>query len=329
MQPLQLHPDATDPVLARQQERFNELVRDVALWRATLAEWNERIDRYHRAVDPLRRQLHAAWREWVFALDQASLQPGLSRAERGQLGALLKKAASALLEVGDDPAVAAVAARHGEPAALLTPAPDESDSAAGGEDHLEHMADDREREAAGAQREEWAAQRRAASAARRRKREEQQVSQTVRDAYRRLASALHPDRESDASARERKTALMQQANEARAERDLLGLLELQLQAEQMHRGALGSVNRSRLEHYVTVLQEQLGDLQSEVRRLEANFRARTGLAPGFGLQPRKAERAITAKAQRLRGDVLALRQQVRLILAGEDTGVWLREIRTG
>jgi hypothetical protein len=42
-----------------------------------------------------------------------------------------------------------------------------------------------------------------------------------------LASALHPDRQTDAQQREVKTGLMQQANQAYARSDLLALLALQ------------------------------------------------------------------------------------------------------
>jgi hypothetical protein len=299
-QSLQIVLDATDPQLAEQQQRFNELVRDVAQWRAALAEWTDRIARHHQAVEPVLRDLHAAWREWVLALDHASLLPGLSRAERAQLGEMMEDAAR---EEHEPP--------HSE------------------EERLEDLAEDWERQAAvaAAQREEWAAKRRTASASKRRRNEEQEVSRSVRDVYRRLASALHPDREPDAQQRERKTLLMQQANQAYADQNLLGLLELQLQAEQIDAAHLAGVDRRRLEHYVTVLREQLGDLQAETRRLEAEFRETTGLAPGAGLQPRKADRMITSEAQRLRAAVQSLRGEMRHLRDADSVRDWLREQR--
>lgn len=42
--------------------------------------------------------------------------------------------------------------------------------------------------------------------------EEKQMSQSIREVYRKLASALHPDREPDPVERQRKTELMQRAN---------------------------------------------------------------------------------------------------------------------
>ena len=326
-QSVQIHPDAADPQLAQQQTLFNRLVQDVAVWRAALAEWKDTVERWHQAVGPVQRELHAAWRQWVFALDHASLQPGLSRGERRQLSELLLEAAAPFLEAGDDPEMEAVAGRHADdrPSASSTQE-DEAETGAAG---LEDLADDWERQAAAAaaQRAEWAAKRRAASASKRRNQQEQEVSRSVRDVYRRLASVLHPDREREAQQHERKTALMQQANQAYAKQDLLALLELQLQAERMDAARLATADRRRLQHYVAVLEAQLADLQSETRRLEAGFREVTGLPAGSGLQPRKADRVISSEAQRMRSDLVLLRRQARTVLDVEAVKGWLRAQR--
>ena len=61
----------------------------------------------------------------------------------------------------------------------------------------------------------------------------QDAKAALRSIYRQLASALHPDREPDPVERERKSALMSQANAAYERGDLTALLQLQLQAEQV------------------------------------------------------------------------------------------------
>lgn len=53
---------------------------------------------------------------------------------------------------------------------------------------------------------------------------EKEVSQSLRDVYRKLVAALHPDREQDLDERARKTELMQRVNVAYDNRDLLQLL---------------------------------------------------------------------------------------------------------
>ncbi|HZY18879.1 MAG TPA: hypothetical protein VFE82_10380 [Ramlibacter sp.] len=326
-QSLQIHPDAADPLLAQQQTLFNRLLQDVALWRAALAEWKDRIERWHQAVGPVQRELHAAWRQWVFALDHASLQPGLSRGERRQLDELILEAVTPLLEADDDPEMEAVARRHADDKPSASSA--QEDATQSGPAGLDDPAEDWERQAAAAaaQRAQWAAKRRAASASKRRIQQEQEVSQSVRDVYRRVASVLHPDREREAQQRERKTALMQQANQAYAKQDLLALLELQLQAEQMDAAHRATADRRRLQHHVAVLQAQLADLQSETRRLEAGFREAAGLPAGAGLQPRKADRVISAEAQRMRNDLVLLRRQPQTVLDVEAVKGWLRAQR--
>jgi hypothetical protein len=328
LQPLQIQPDSADPVLAQHQERFNALVRDVTAWRTALAEWKARIARYQDAVEPLHRELDAAWQQWGFALEQASLQAGLTRAERAQLQALHREAAGSLLEGEDDAGIPEVLRRHEEDPPSVQPG-QEDPAVMGAAGLLQDPAQDWERQAAAAaaRRAERAARRRAATASKRRQQSAQEVSQSLRDVYRRLASALHPDREQDAQQRQRKTALMQQANQAYAEGNLLALLELQLQAEQVDAAHLAAADQRRLQHYVQVLQEQLADLQAETRRLEAEFRSATGLAPGSGLQPRKADRLIASEARRLRDQLQLLRRQTRSLLDVEATRLWLREQR--
>jgi hypothetical protein len=320
-QALQVQPGSADAALVEQQARFDVLVRDVAHWRERLAEWEERMVRFDQRVEPVRRELHSAWRQWVLALDVASLQPGLSRAERGQLGELLRDAATALLEVeGADAEIASVLGRHQADAVAQV------DS--GGNAEPDATPDwEATAAAAAAQREQRAASRRAAKARERHAAAAQDASQSVREVYRKLASALHPDREPEPQQRQRKTALMQQANQAHAEGNLLALLELQVQAEQLDMAQLAPTDQRRLEHFVAVLQDQLARLQAETRALESAFREMAGLPAGSGLQPRKADRVISSEAQRLREELLLLRQQTRLLLDVEATREWLRELR--
>ena len=91
-----------------------------------------------------------------------------------------------------------------------------------------------------------------------------QASQSVREIFRKLASAMHPDREPDAALRQRKTQLMQQANQAYQHNDLLTLLSMQLDLEQIDEQHLAGLPDARLAHYNQVLREQLAALQQEV-----------------------------------------------------------------
>ena len=120
---------------------------------------------------------------------------------------------------------------------------------------------------------------------------------------------------------------MQQANQAYADGNLLALLEMQWEAAQIDTAQLAALDQRRLQHYVTVLQEQLAELQREARKLESEFRAAVGAPPGSGMPARKADRAITAEAQRMRADVELLERQTRLLDDAQATKEWLRSIR--
>ena len=111
------------------------------------------------------------------------------------------------------------------------------------------------------------------------KEEAAQVSQSIREVYRKLASALHPDRETDPDERKRKTSLMQRVNQAYSERNLLELLQLQLEMEHINASTLETLSADRLKHYNQVLTEQLDELELEVLNLELSFRQQFNLEP--------------------------------------------------
>lgn len=120
--------------------------------------------------------------------------------------------------------------------------------------------------------------RQAKAAARKAKRKpsaaQQQAEQAQQDAdtmlrglYRQLASALHPDRAGDEAERQRKNALMGEANAAYERKDLVTLLNLQLQAELVDPDHLERLSDERLKSLTLLLKRQVGDLERE-RQIE-------------------------------------------------------------
>jgi hypothetical protein len=120
--------------------------------------------------------------------------------------------------------------------------------------------------------------RQAKAAARKAKRKpsaaQQQAEQAQQDAdtmlrsiYRQLASALHPDRASDEAERQRKNALMGEANAAYERKDLVTLLNLQLQAELVDPDHLERLSDERLKSLTLLLKRQVADLERE-RQIE-------------------------------------------------------------
>lgn len=109
--------------------------------------------------------------------------------------------------------------------------------------------------------------------------EEKNISLSIREVFRKLASALHPDREPDADERKRKTDLMQRVNVAYGNNDLLQLLELQLEVEQIDESMINNISEDRLKHYNKILAEQSEELEMEVEQNVLAFGLRFELDP--------------------------------------------------
>src|SRR5690606_35683609 len=92
-----------------------------------------------------------------------------------------------------------------------------------------------------------------------------------------LASAVHPDREADATRRAEKNELMQQINRAYATQDLHTLLEAQMRLERIDPDHVARLSGERLKHYNKLLSQQLQAAQAELARLEEEFRLDAGL----------------------------------------------------
>jgi hypothetical protein len=155
-----------------------------------------------------------------------------------------------------------------------------------------------------------AAQRRAEEDARR-------ISQTVREVYRKLAAALHPDRigaEATTAERSERTALMQRANSAYEAGDLLALLTLQLQIEQVDVAHAASVAASQVKHFNKVLAEQLREIEAEIDERQMALCSSYGLVVHQRLKPEQLGallkdelREIAAAAAELASEQRALR----------------------
>jgi hypothetical protein len=114
---------------------------------------------------------------------------------------------------------------------------------------------------------------------------------TMRMIFRQLASALHPDREPDPAERERKTALMSQANAAYERRDLSALLRLQMQMAQIDEQSLAKLTDDKLNAMSTLLKEQVATLEQS--KIQAEYQATHEF--GFDVFPGLSEPALLQK----------------------------------
>jgi hypothetical protein len=157
--------------------------------------------------------------------------------------------------------------------------------------------------------------------------EEQNVSQSIREVFRKLASALHPDKEQDPAERERKTALMQKANVAYGNKNLLQLLELQLELEQIDQASINAISEDRLKHYNKVLAEQSSELQQEIDMVEYSFKARFDFSPHFALSPIAAMNFLQADIRDIQHDITVLEQDLIAFQTVKNLKSWLKSYR--
>ncbi|WP_175746334.1 J domain-containing protein [Burkholderia ambifaria] len=327
--------------LSKAQKTFNTLVKQIEKRRERLGAWDAVMPAFQKkfvdALLPLEQESTALRIKLLHLLDDAFLQKGLSKAEQRTLSDLIADMARDLMQVSDDAALKVIYNRHvgstnvGDAAAEAEaePEPDFEPQSQPPED-LDALSPDElaerlqaeldaqfERDmAAHAAREAQRAKRKKTpkqSAAQARIEAEQAESnKSIREIYRKLASALHPDRETDPREQERKTVLMQRVNHAYAKGNLLQLLELQLEIEQIDRRAIDGLSEARLTRYNGILEEQIRELDQEIQHVENDFRRTYGIASSTKVAPDTVMRMLTR-------DIAGMQR------GNQDLGVALRE----
>jgi hypothetical protein len=157
--------------------------------------------------------------------------------------------------------------------------------------------------------------------------DEQQTSQSIREVYRKLASTLHPDREPDPGERERKTVLMQRINQAYDQKNLLLLLELQLELEHIDQATINSMSANRLKHYNKILKEQLIELEYEIFHTEDMFKAQFGITTFARLTPDNVMRNLAADITGIQTDIRELKNDLLVFQDIKKVKAWLKAIR--
>lgn len=318
-----------------EQRRFNRLTKEIRRKRQQLADWQTYLSdfaqRGAREHDPLGETLQKLELRVMHRLDELLDRTSgerLSRRQRDVLRNYLLETLEEWLLPADSsfPELAAIYERHagmsldqrrqmdremeldmaqtffgavfgedvvadheGEDAESLVRHIDEKLSAWQQEPEQEQKqdADDKRR----AKRAEAAAARRAAA--------EREASQSVRQIFRKLASALHPDREADPAERERKTSLMARVNQAYQSNDLLQLLSLQIEIEQIDATHLAGTPNARMKQYNSVLRDQSAALDQELYALVAPVAMHMDVR-GFPPRMKELDNALNRRIAALR-----------------------------
>jgi hypothetical protein len=306
---------ADQAALSKGQKAFNTLIKQIENKRTRLAAWESAMPPYHQKYlsdwVPLMESSADLRTKLVVCLDGAYDQKGFTKTERRTIAGIITDLAGELVAARQDAQMKRIYNRYSqsdydrEEAANLKGVQDMLEDALGmdlGEELdvsspdeffaraqekiQERQAEfDAERQAHEDRRAKRAKSAKQLAQEARQQTQQRQLSQSIREVYRKLVSALHPDRETDPTERARKTALMQRVNQAYDENNLLQLLELQLELEHIDQFALNNISDDRLKHYNKILKDQLAELDQEILHVEDQFRAQYGLSPFVDISP--------------------------------------------
>lgn len=295
-----------------EHKRFKALLGKIEKARERLQAWQQQLPVYARAHDeqlkPLLERLRASRRAWAFELEAVLAAQRWSKIESASIDQMICQLAGALLDTEEapDPELKDLYNRHAEldfdieAQQHLDSMKRTLEEMAGvdlGDEPVASVEDlmrrAHEQGAGQPQPDEPPSPRkptRKTAAQRRAEADELRISQTVREVYRKLASALHPDRAAaDLPAAEHaaRTALMQRANRAYEAGDLLSLLALQLEIEQVDIHHAAGIAAEQVRHFNKVLAGQLRELESEIDGRQQAFCASYGLLIEQRLDPLK------------------------------------------
>jgi hypothetical protein len=328
------------------QDRFRYLIDRLEKMRHARADWDKLVVAFKTVdaerVHPLRATLKQVTRETVLLIDRLLDQKGWSRADQNALKDIACHTAEALLQANPhDVEVRAIFDRYNSMTFQETKQEEIEDLKQHAKEHMGIDLDDADIESTDdlAERvyehmKNEEARQRGRSAERRKSPGQQRVEasaqaakQFLREIYRKLASAVHPDREADAARRAEKTELMQQINHAYATNDLLTLLEAQLRLELIDPDHVSRISGERLQQFNRLLSQQLEAAKNELRSIQDAFRMDHGLPPGRATNPRDLHLLTQHRARELRTHIHQQKRFLEVLANKSATKRWLKEQR--
>ncbi|GAA5001608.1 molecular chaperone DnaJ [Acinetobacter puyangensis] len=108
---------------------------------------------------------------------------------------------------------------------------------------------------------------------------QQQAKKSLKSIYLQLTALIHPDREQDEQKKIEKTELMQKVTEAYKQKDLLALLQIQIELDQLNADNIGKLAKQQLELYNLNLEQQSGKIQEEIESIIYSFDWRKTISP--------------------------------------------------
>jgi len=328
-----------------QQERFQYLLAQLEKVKRERAALEKALQEFRRkeaeVSGPLRASLRAALRETVFSIDRLLAEGRWTRTDRRELEGVLVETARMLLERDpSDEAIKDAFDRHSatsfdddkrEELERLKAEAEElmgadlQDDVHSEEDltqrMYEHLRQQQRRD------EEEAAEKKSGSSKKLGAGGAEAAKKSLREIYRKLASALHPDREPDPKRRAEKTELMQTINRAYAKDDLFTLLEAQQRLLQIDADQSARLSKERLLHYNKLLAEQLTAARKAISDLELGLRIDYGLDEMADVTGPALMQIIRRIGKGLRQEVARQKEFQATLTSAAATKRWLKARR--
>ncbi len=341
--------------LSAAQKQFNSLTKKIDRQKKLLIEWKETVPLYHQQFDleyqPLEDALSNHKAEWVQLLDQFFDLPLFKKTDKSKMKHLICELSEHLIaEFNKDELKPLFNKYSDDDYDTLN---QETDSAVGdlmkniaqsmfnidlGDDvdvsspeKFQAFLHDKLEAQAEAQASETVNPRKKTKKQlekeARQLEEEALASKSVREVYRKLVAALHPDREPDEHERNRKTELMQRVNIAYGKKDLLLLLELQLEVEQIDPEHLNQIADSRLKYFNKILKEQLSELDQETQHIEGMFKLNLNLPFYAQLTPKQLMSGLAKDIQALQADIVDIQKDLEIFNNPASLKAWLKSYK--
>ena len=313
-------PKAKSSARSKIHTQFNNLIKKLEAERKRLAEWHDVLPRFNARLDaelgPLDHLYFVRMKELVFVFHGAWENMKLTKAEYAKLSDLICEMVDDLMDADMGESLEPIYAKHcGSDLFGDVDDDDEVEDPAleqlreEFEEFMEALGLGAEPESDAAAPQQKPASKVGAKEARRIA-DEAKLQHSVRDVFRKLASSLHPDRETDPVERERKNALMQRANVAYAANDLLSLLELQFEIAQIDAEGMETLGEDRIKQYIKTLKRQLEEAQVESDVLQEIMLGKLGMVAIRKISPDLLEDILEDKIGKLQDDLESIERDL-------------------
>lgn len=150
---------------------------------------------------------------------------------------------------------------------------------------------------------------------------------SLRTLYRQLASALHPDRESDPDARLHKTALMSEANAAYARQDYVTLVDIQQRAALARPADVAKMPDDKLQALTLLVKAQVAKLERQRAHTQQQLEHEFNVPQGMGLNANTLKTLLNDQEDGLQEAVDALQSSLELVQQEAGLKRWLNQQR--